>query len=180
MQRYTFEFLDPILLFLLLLADSHLSQFLSALTGNLLMPVTHLSLIVLMYSVTKHRLPFLMSVTVALGLIYDSYFIGVLGLASALFPLAALFLYEIREIVYHSRWTRVVSGIIVVFVFETLLPTLEVLFGLAHVSLAHFVTYQLAPTLLVNILLTFLLLWPLEKLYNLRRIKEESPELLEN
>jgi rod shape-determining protein MreD len=172
MNRWTFQFFTPLLLFFLLLIDSQLSQLFSSFSDNALTPICHLFLIFLLYSVTKLRFSYLIILSLILGIIYDSYFIGVLGLASAIVPLIALFIYELQETVFLNRWTRLFTVIIIVFLFEAVIPLLETLFGLITINLVHFVAQQLAPTLALNIFLAFLLQGPLEKLYGIKKTED--------
>lgn len=169
MNRWAFQFFTPVILFFLILLDGQLSQAFSLLTHNALVPVSHLFLVFLMYSATKHRLSYFIIATVALGVVYDSYYIGVLGIASAVFPLIALFIWEIQKIVFTNRWTRLFTIIIIVFVFETAVPLIEFAAGLIQLSPIRLVTQQLAPTLALNILFAFLLQWPLEIFYGIKK-----------
>lgn len=155
-----------------MLIDNHISQLLSGIFSDNLMPDAHLFLIVLMYSVLKHRLTYLMILGIALGVIYDAYFLNVIGLAAAVIPLIALFCYEIQAVIFANRLTRLFTTVIVVFAFEVILPLVEVAFGLVTFNFLHFIASQLAPTLLLNILLAFLLQWPLEALYGIQKTDE--------
>ena len=93
MSRFSFQFFSPLFLFFLLLLDGQLTHFFTALSGGSIMPVSHLLLIFMVYTVTQHRHSYVLIVGVLLGIIYDSYFLGIFGIASLILPLIALFVY---------------------------------------------------------------------------------------
>ncbi|MFK5237111.1 rod shape-determining protein MreD, partial [Lactococcus lactis] len=75
------------------------------------------------------------------------------GIATLLFPLIALFIYNIQITIFTNRWTRLFTTIIIVTAFEVFSAIIMVAFGFAHLNFINFVVYQLAPTLLLNIIL---------------------------
>ncbi|GAB2025350.1 rod shape-determining protein MreD [Lactovum odontotermitis] len=165
MSRWAFQFFSPIILFCLMLIDGQFSNFLANTFSQFIFPVSHFFLIFLMYSTLKHHLTYLLIMSTALGIIYDSYFLGVIGIAAAIFPLISLFLYEIRETVFQNRWTRIFTIIIIVFTFEAASFGIEYGFGLATIGPLDFVLKELAATLVLNIILAVILQWPLESFY---------------
>jgi rod shape-determining protein MreD len=132
------------------------------------MPVSHLLLIFMVYTVTQHRHSYVLIVGVLLGIIYDSYFLGIFGIASLILPLIALFVYQIQTVVFTNRWTRLFTVIIIVFAFQVLSTLIVNLVGVVNVNFVSFIVRQLAPTLALNIAFAILLQWPLEKMYRLR------------
>ena len=139
MSRFTFQFFSPIILFLLMILDGQITHILTGVSSGTWVPVSHLFLIFLMYSVTQHRPSYIIILAAVLGAIYDSYYLGIYGIATLLFPLIAF------------------SAIIMVA------------FGFAHLNFINFVVYQLAPTLLLNIILAVALQFPLEIFYRLKK-----------
>jgi len=167
MSRFSLQFIEPIILFLLLLVDGQLTQLFGHLSNGSFLPVSHLVLIFLIYAVTCHKQSYLVFLGIFLGLVYDAYFIGVYGIASLLFPIIALFLYNIKTVVFTNRWTRLFTVIIVVAAFEVLSAVLGGIAGIGSRDWIGLVVYQLAPSLLLNILFALLLQIPLERLYKL-------------
>lgn len=168
MSRFSFQFFSPLFLFFLLLLDGQLTHFFRALSGGSIMPVSHLLLIFMVYTVTQHRHSYVLIVGVLLGIIYDSYFLGIFGIASLILPLIALFVYQIQTVVFTNRWTRLFTVIIIVFAFQVLSTLIVNLVGVVNVNFVSFIVRQLAPTLALNIAFAILLQWPLEKMYRLR------------
>ncbi|MGY3729968.1 rod shape-determining protein MreD [Lactococcus termiticola] len=167
MSRFSLQFIEPIMLFLLLLIDGQLTQVLGHLMSGPYLPVSHLVLIFLIYAVTCHRQSYLVFLGIFLGLVYDAYFIGVYGIASLLFPIIALFLYNIQTVVFTNRWTRLFTVIIVVAAFEVLSAVLAGIAGIGTHDVLGLIAYQLAPSLLINIVFALLLQAALERLYKL-------------
>ena len=168
MSRFSFQFFSPLFLFFLLLLDGQLTHFFTVLSGGSIMPVSHLLLIFMVYTVTQHRHSYVLIVGVLLGIIYDSYFLGIFGIASLILPLIALFVYQIQTVVFTNRWTRLFTVIIIVFAFQVLSTLIVNLVGVVNVNFVSFIVRQLAPTLALNIAFAILLQWPLEKMYRLR------------
>jgi len=169
MSNWTFRFFSPVFLLALLLLDNQLTEMMRSFNIGGFQPVSHLFLIALMYTTLKHQWSYLFIMTLAFGIIYDSYYNGVLGIAAALFPLTALFVYEIGETVFVNRWTRFVTVIIIVFFFDSASTLIAAVTQLADIDFTHFVIYQLAPSLLVNILFALLLQRPFEALYGIKK-----------
>ena len=169
MSRFTFQFFSPIILFFLMILDGQITHLLTGISSGTWVPVSHLFLIFLMYSVTKHRASYIIILAAILGAIYDSYYLGIYGIATLLFPLIALFVYNIQVTIFTNRWTRLFTTIIIVTAFEVFSSIIMAAFGFAQFDFIKFVVYQLAPTLLLNILLNIALQIPLESFYRLRK-----------
>lgn len=119
MSRFTFPIFSPIILFLLMILDGQITHILTGYSSGTWVPVSHLFLIFLMYSVTQHRPSYIIIILAAvLGAIYDSYYLGIYGIATLLFPLIALFIYNIQTTIFTNRWTRLFTTIIIVTAFE--------------------------------------------------------------
>ena len=166
MSRFTFQFFSPIILFLLMILDGQITHILTGVSSGTWVPVSH---IFLMYSVTQHRPSYIIILAAVLGAIYDSYYLGIYGIATLLFPLIALFIYNIQITIFTNRWTRLFTTIIIVTAFEVFSAIIMVAFGFAHLNFINFVVYQLAPTLLLNIILAVALQFPLEIFYRLKK-----------
>ncbi|MGM9886214.1 MAG: rod shape-determining protein MreD [Lactococcus sp.] len=169
MSRFTFQFFTPILLFLLMLLDGQITSVAQSLSGGTLTPVSHLMLIFLVYSITQHRHSYMVIVALFLGIIYDSYYVGIYGIATLLFPLIALFVYNIQSTVFTNRWTRLFTIIIIISSFEVASAVITSAFGFSSLNFINFVVYQLAPTLILNIFFAFVLQYPLEYFYKLKK-----------
>lgn len=172
MSKFTFQFFSPLLLLFLMLFDGQLTQGFTILSGGHVFPVSHLFLIFLVYSVTQHRSSYVVILALLLGVIYDSYYLGIYGIASLLFPLIALFVYNIQSTVFTNRWTRIFTIIIIVSAFEVASAIIIGAFGFSTLDFIDVVVYQLAPSLALNIILALILQIPLEYLYKLEKLQK--------
>lgn len=171
MNRWAFQFFSPVILLCLLLIDGQMSRFFAEIFQYEILPIVHLTLIFLIYSVKKHSLTYLLVLGVLLGIIYDSYFLGVVGIATAVLPLIFLFVNEIQTIVFTNRWTKLFTTIIIVFIFELAVYLMQYAFQIVSVNVLVFIVKQLAATLVLNIFLMLLLEKPLEYFYRDKGLK---------
>lgn len=169
MSRFTFQFFSPLLLFFILILDGQITHILTMLSGGVWTPVSHLFLLFLLYSVLQHRPSYIIILAALLGAIYDSYYLGIYGIATLLFPLIALFVYNIQTTIFTNRWTRLFTLIIIITAFEVCSALITAGFGLSELNFSNFVVYQLAPTLFLNIIFAAVLQFPLELFYRLRK-----------
>ncbi|RZI49371.1 rod shape-determining protein MreD [Lactococcus kimchii] len=169
MSRFSFQFASPIILFVLLILDGQITHILTSFSAGIWTPVSHLFLIFLLYSVTQHRPSYILILAAFLGIIYDSYYLGIYGIATLLFPLIALFVYNIQSTIFTNRWTRLFTVIIIVSAFEVFSAAITAAFGFSKLDFVNFVVYQLAPTLFLNIVLAVILQFPLETFYKLKK-----------
>jgi rod shape-determining protein MreD len=112
--------------------------------------------------------------SIVLGIIYDSYFIGVIGIAAALLPLIVMFVNEIQTTVFQNRWTKIFTTIIIVFAFEVIIVVIEIIFKIFDINFVTFVVKQLAPSLILNIIFISILQFPLEAFYRDRTRKDRE------
>jgi len=166
MSKHLSRILTPIFLLAVMLIDGQFTEFLSTdIFKNQVHPVSHIFLIILMYIVLKNSYIYNVSISLLIGLIYDSYYLGILGIATLIYPLIALFIYSIRDIIHTNRITKLFTIIIIVTIFELGSTLMVMIFGLAKVDLVDYIAKSLAPTLLLNIILWLILQFPLEKIY---------------
>ncbi|GFH43104.1 rod shape-determining protein MreD [Lactococcus hodotermopsidis] len=168
MSKLSFQFFTPVILLVIMLFDAQLTQLIST---NVMTITSSLFLIFLTYSILQHSYRYMMIVAFVMGVIYDSYYIGVYGIASLLFPLIALFVYNIRQTVFANRLTRIFTVIIIVEAFEFFSGAMTLVFQIAKFNVWHYIIYQMAPSLCLNIFLAILLQTSLEKFYGMTKAK---------
>ncbi|MFD1319460.1 rod shape-determining protein MreD [Loigolactobacillus zhaoyuanensis] len=108
--------------------------------------------------------PNLMIVALILGLVYDSFYTGILGVYMFLFPL----------IIFLTRWIAqffapaplVVGAIYLIdlTVLESLVYGMNIFMGLTTMALGDFIPNILGPTLALNLVLFIFLYFPLRQL----------------
>jgi rod shape-determining protein MreD len=143
----------PVVLLLVMLIDGHISNVVSAWWGQL--SVTSLLLFtsfIFMIDYYKKQWQGLL-IALILGMIYDAYYLGILGVALVLFPLTLLFMYNIRRVATANWVTRYSTYIIIsnVFIVVSWLVSIFVLGNEADPI--KFIVFTLAPSIVLNSIL---------------------------
>ncbi len=160
-MRYTkFDLIILPVLFLLLLVDGQLSTLLTNFIPGVFSVSTYLLFIGGLYFAHRVSLPYSLLTFVLLGLVYDLYYLKLVGLATTIFPLLVIILYFFFRGVDNNRWTNVIVLLVLIFHLELVSYLFARLFQLTNLSVFIFVFYNLLPTLVVNFLL-FVVLQPL-------------------
>ncbi len=149
MKRYS-TYLAPFCLFLAFVIDGQISTLLSNWGPERITITCHLLLILAIYftpylSSFYHIFLFLM-----LGIIYDIYYLGGLGIATTLYPLMIYLMYYFYQAVPFNRVINFVVLMVLIFGFEFASFLLARLFQLTNLSMFIFVFYNLLPGLLFN------------------------------
>lgn len=163
-KRKTLKYITPFLLFFLFLLDSHITRLIVSVTDNAYVANAHLALLVLLILTRVIDERFLLGTALVLGVLYDLYYIGVIGIYAVIFPLLVMLLYLFKKTIQQNILTLFFTIVISVTLFELTSLLLQTAFGLTGVSSDFFVPRYLGPTLLFNILLFVILIFPLEKI----------------
>ncbi|WP_288226115.1 rod shape-determining protein MreD [uncultured Enterococcus sp.] len=162
--RTTLKYITPFLLFFLFLLDAHITRIIASLTDNVYVANAHLALLVLLILSRVIDERFLLGTSLFLGILYDLYYIGVIGIYAVIFPLLVLLFYLFKKTIQQNILTLFFTIVISVTLFELISLLLQSVFGLTGISGDFFVPRYLGPTLLFNILTFVILIFPLEKI----------------
>ncbi|EHI73727.1 rod shape-determining protein [Streptococcus criceti] len=146
-----------VLTFFLLLIDGQLSDLLTTLTGRYAFLRVHL-LIIFMFLLLRFLDTdfFAYLLGFILGLIYDSYYLNFIGITFFMLPLLVYLIKRSKK--YFVTPTRsFLAFFLLLFLFEVGCYGLAFLYHLTTYSLLSFVTYQLAETLLLNVIIFVIL-----------------------
>lgn len=147
----------PVVLFLMMLLDAHLAS------GH---PWhVHLVLLFLLFSVPRFSKVYLISIALALGIVFDIYYLGIIGIYAVCFPISVWLLYLLENAVYPNIFTMFFGFIVLVTGFELTVLFLQLGFNLITVRLWVFIARELAPTLFIQIVLFLICSYPLKKLF---------------
>lgn len=155
----------PLVLFILMLVDGQVSNFLRGMTQNQLVLNSHALIFILIFASFKVKKNYLLTVSIILGLLFDNYYYGIIGIYMLCLPLMVLMLYKINESIKPSVFSILMSLIIFVTFIEGSTFFLQTIFQLIKGNPLTFITNVLGPTLLLNITLFVLLIYPLKKLF---------------
>lgn len=97
------------------------------------------------------------------GLLYDSYYVGILGLYTSLFPIIIYLSDKMRKILNPNLLVLVMIVIIHISLVETLLFGFYSVIDLTTIDIATFLANRLGPTLLLNSIFLLVLYYPLKK-----------------
>lgn len=163
-ERYTKRF-APFLLFVILLLDTHFSTWVSQWSGNYYIANAHLIilLILVLSEVLNER--FMILTAVVIGLLFDLYYVGVIGIYASVLPAMVALIYFFNNAIHQSLLTLFFSMIIFVTFFELSAVLLQILFKLAVVDSNFFITNFLGPTLLLNMIIFVIFIYPLHHLF---------------
>ncbi|MDY5636330.1 MAG: rod shape-determining protein MreD [Streptococcus orisratti] len=161
MKKYS-NYLAPIVLFTVFLLDAQISTLLSNLAPSTVSITSHLLLIVGMYIIDKINLTYTIILFSMLGIVYDIYYLNILGISTTLFPLIIYMVYYFTTNVHLNRWTSLMILGVMIFGFEFTSFVLARLFQLTNLSMFIFVVYKLLPSLLYNLFI-LLIFYPLFK-----------------
>ena len=162
MKKEYLIYLAPLITFLAFLLDGQLSTLLiNWLPGSILVS-SHILLMIAIFLSFQLSIVYSVSLFTVMGLLYDLYYSGVLGIAVTLLPLAVYLIYYFYQNLSFKTITNHIILVVILFVFKFFAFLLARLFSLTNLSMFIFVFNDLLPTLVFNSIL-LLLLQPLLK-----------------
>lgn len=165
MVRQYFRYMAPFVLFIAFLLDGQLSTLLTNWFPERAAVTCHLLLLAGIFLVRSLPLSYGMVSFTLFGLLYDVYYLGIIGLATTLYPLMFYFIYYFYQSLPLKRITNLIVFTVLVFTFEFLSFLLARLFQMTNLSMFIFVFYNLLPSLLFNFFFLLLFQPLLEKCF---------------
>ncbi|MGX7419425.1 rod shape-determining protein MreD [Carnobacterium gallinarum] len=159
------SFLPPILLLVFFLIDGVLAALFSKTfyDGNyILVP----RLIVIIFVLMSFYLPRnkVLVYAIVFGLLYDSYYSGILGVYVALFPIIVYITEKLKKVLNPNPLVVGMMLIINVSIIETVLYFFYQVLGVNTMDFNAFLAERMGPTLLLNSVIFIFLYYPLKKL----------------
>lgn len=105
------------------------------------------------------------------GVLYDVFFIDIIGLYSFLYPLICLIASFIVKFIHQHLFVTTLLSLVLVAVLEFVLYHFFSLIGLTDVSLQVFVFERLIPTMIANSIFLIMLGWAFKYVINARLIQ---------
>ena len=153
-----------LLLPFLVLIDAHISQLLGSFFPHVHLASHFLFLFLLFETIEVSEYLYLVYCFV-IGLVYDVYFFHLIGIATLLFILLGAFLHKLNSVILLNRWTRMLSMIVLTFLFEMGSYLLAFMVGLTVDNMSIFIVYSLVPTMILNFLWITVFQFIFEKYY---------------
>ena len=99
------------------------------------------------------------------GLVYDIYFFHLIGIATLLFILIGASLHKFNSVTLLNRWTRMLTIVVMSFLFDMGSYLLALAMGLTVESMPVFIVYSLVPSMILNFLWMAIFQYIFEKYY---------------
>ena len=99
------------------------------------------------------------------GFCFDVYFLHTLGITFLVFPLLQVIFYRCNQIILVNRLTRFFTFLLTILIFQISTNLLLVIFVGIKFNWITLIIYQIAPSLILNVLLMIVLQPLLEKIY---------------
>lgn len=155
----------PLILFLSLFVDGQISFLISRFCPNSFEPTSFLFL----YGFMLLSLYFseIASIWwgVFFGFCFDVYFLRTIGIAFLVFPLLQVIFYRCNQIILVNRLTRFFTFLLTILIFQISTNLLLIIFNGIKFNWITLIIYQIAPSLILNVLLMIVLQPLLEKIY---------------
>lgn len=133
------------------LIDAHISQLLGSFFPHVQL-ASHFLFLFLLFETIEVSEYLYLAYCFLVGLVYDIYFFHLIGIATLLFVLLGVFIHKFNSVILLNRWTRMLSMIVLTFLFEMGSYLLAFMVGLTVDSMSIFIVYSLVPTMILNFL----------------------------
>ena len=155
----------PLILFLSLFVDGQISFLISRFCPNSFEPTSFLFL----YGFMLLSLYFseIASIWwgVFFGFCFDVYFLRTIGIAFLVFPLLQVIFYRCNQIILVNRLTRFFTFLLMILIFQISTNLLLIIFIGIIFNWITLIIHQIAPSLILNVVLMIVLQPLLEKIY---------------
>lgn len=166
LKKDTMKYYLPVVLFLLMLIDGHLTRMFVEWSNGQYMASAHFLILALLFCSMKFPKRYLLITTVVLGAIFDTYYIGVIGIYAVALPLMVFIMYWMSSYIHFNIFTEFFSMIIFVTGYELFTLAVQLIFKLVSVNNTYFITRYLGPTLLLTMILFAVFVFPFKKLFS--------------
>ena len=155
----------PLILFLSLFVDGQISFLISRFCPNSFEPTSFLFL----YGFMLLSLYFSDIASIWLGILFgfcfDVYFLRTIGIAFLVFPLLQVIFYRCNQIILVNRLTRFFTFLLMILIFQISTNLLLIIFIGIKFNWITLIIHQIAPSLILNVVLMIVLQPLLEKIY---------------
>lgn len=159
------KYIAPPLLFIFMLLDAHVNRLFTHFFNDSYQMNAHVMILVLLVVSEFLDKRFMIGTMLVIGILYDLYYIGVIGIYAVILPLITVLIYLFGRVIQQNLLTLFFSMIIFVTFFELGSTLIQMVFQLAQVNNRLFVTRFLGPTLGINILFFIFLIFPIRKIF---------------
>ena len=148
----------------LVLIDAHIGQLVESFYPHFHLASHFLFLFLLFETIEVSEYLYLAYCCIA-GLVYDIYFFHLIGIATLLFILIGASLHKFNSVILLNRWTRMLTIVVMSFLFDMGSYLLALAMGLTVESMSVFIVYSLVPSMILNFLWMLVFQYIFEKCY---------------
>ena len=148
----------------LVLIDAHIGQLVESFYPHFHLASHFLFLFLLFETIEVSEYLYLAYCCIA-GLVYDIYFFHLIGIATLLFILIGASLHKFNGVILLNRWTRMLTIVVMSFLFDMGSYLLALAMGLTVESMPVFIVYSLVPSMILNFLWMLVFQYIFEKCY---------------
>lgn len=112
------------------------------------------------------------------GLLYDMFFIDIIGLYAFLYPILCLAAAFISRFIHQNLFVTTLLALVLVAVLEIVLYEFYSVVGQIDVDFTMFVGTRLIPTMIANSLFLLLLGWVFKYVISVRSLKRTSSQMM--
>lgn len=162
-RNSTYKLLLPVGLFLIMLLDGQITMNMRAPMINESFLNSHLLLIGLIVGGMGLSKRYMLVTSTILGLLFDIYYYGIVGINMAVLPATVLLIHFVFEYVPVNIISIILSLIVFTTIMEGSAYLLQVIFNLRRPDFLMFLVNNLGPTLIFNVFLCLVLSYPITK-----------------
>lgn len=152
------------LLPLVVLIDAHIGQLAGSFFPHFHL-VSHFLFLFLLFETIEVSEYLYLAYCCIVGLVYDIYFFHLIGIATLLFILIGASLHKFNSVILLNRWTRMLTIVVMSFLFDMGSYLLALAMGLTVESMPVFIVYSLVPSMILNFLWMLIFQYIFEKYY---------------
>ena len=148
----------------LVLIDAHIGQLVESFYPHFHL-ASHFLFLFLLFETIEVSEYFYLAYCCIAGLVYDIYFFHLIGIATLLFILIGASLHQFNSVTLLNRWTRMLTIVVMSFLFDMGSYLLALAMGLTVESMPVFIVYSLVPSMILNFLWMVIFQYIFEKYY---------------
>ena len=148
----------------LVLIDAHIGQLVESFYPHFHL-ASHFLFLFLLFETIEVSEYFYLAYCCIAGLVYDIYFFHLIGIATLLFILIGASLLKFNSVTLLNRWTRMLTIVVMSFLFDMGSYLLALAMGLTVESMPVFIVYSLVPSMILNFLWMIIFQYIFEKCY---------------
>ena len=154
-----------LILFLSLFVDGQISFLVSRFSSNSFEPTSFLFLYGFMLLSLYFSEIACIWWGILFGFCFDVYFLRTIGIAFLVFPLLQVIFYRCNQIILVNRLTRFFTFLLMILIFQISTNLLLIIFIGIKFNWITLIIHQIAPSLILNVVLMIVLQPLLEKIY---------------